>query len=306
MTDDATAAGGEALSVDEAASLLGGADEHEDQDAARQAGDDRPDRAGDDEEGADDADGGGGGVKPPPSWDAEGRALFASLPPEAQEVIAGREAERDRAVSLAQQEAAEARRSAEAAGEAAPYIEQAIARASHRLRSQYEDIDWLAWAAQDPAGCQAARQDYEQEVQVLQQMEEAREAAETLQHHSFLAREAALLPKLVPDLVDPREGEARKAKLGGFLLQAGFTPERIARASASDLALAYDAMRWREAQAGLTHTDRAGPAGEHRTIRPTAAQPLRSSQARRASDALARLSRSGSIDDAVAYLKSRG
>jgi len=305
MTNDTHVADGEALSIDQAADLLSGAPERDEEEMQAQGADeatadlDAPDEAEDD-----DAD--GGPVKPPHSWDADAREVFAKLPPEAQEIIAGREAERDRAVSLAQQEAAEARRGAQAAAEAAPYLEEALQRAAQLFQSQYDGVDWLAWAAQDPEGAQAARQDYERQAGALEQMEDARQTAEALHYQSFLAQEAAALPKLAPELTDPREGPARKAKLGGFLLEQGFSPGRIAHASAADLAIAYDAMRWREARAGLKPPSSHETAAEHRTVRPTAAQAPRSTQARRTSDALARLSRSGSVDDAVAYLKSRG
>ena len=306
MTHDGHPAEGEALSVDQAATLLGGGPDPEDE-----AGSDDHPLTDDQDDGAEDSEGAGvqdaemEGPRPPSSWDAQAQAVFASLPAEAQAVIAEREAERDQAVSQARLEAHEARRTAEAAAEAAPFLGEAVERAAQLFQSQYEGVDWLAWAAQDPEACQAARQDYEGEAAALQQLDAARQAAEALRFDSFLATEARLLPRLAPDLADPHQGPARKARLGGFLLKSGFSAERIAQASAADLALAYDAMRWREAQDGLTsRPGRGAPA--HRSVRPTAAQAPRSGAVRRASDALARLSRSGTVEDAVAYLRSRG
>jgi hypothetical protein len=79
--------------------------------------------------------------------------------------------------------------------------------------------------------------------------------------------------------------------------------------SAKEAAIAYDAMRWREAQAMAKATSKpAAPRKEARitaaSVRPTASQPPRTPQSK-ADDAMRRLTKTGRIDDAVAYLNAR-
>src|SRR5262249_51783919 len=109
-----------------------------------------------------------------------------------------------------------------------------------------------------------------------------------------------------PDLVDPKEGRARMSALSSFLVGQGFPAERLALMSAKEAAIAYDAMRWRqaEARARTQSQSKPAPANARPVVRPTAAQNQRTSTTR-ADDAMRRLAKTGRIDDAVAFLNAR-
>jgi hypothetical protein len=95
-----------------------------------------------------------------------------------------------------------------------------------------------------------------------------------------------------------------------FLVSEGFPSERLSMMSAKEASIAYDAMRWRQAEAKARATQK--PAAQRRengrtpaaAVRPTAAQPPRTPQSK-ADDAMRRLTKSGRIDDAVAFLNAR-
>jgi hypothetical protein len=69
-------------------------------------------------------------IAPPVSWDSDAKALFEQLPPELQEKVAAREAQRERAVQSATSAAAEARRNA-AAEASALFADQQRLYAQH-------------------------------------------------------------------------------------------------------------------------------------------------------------------------------
>ncbi len=76
--------------------------------------------------------------------------------------------------------------------------------------------------------------------------------------------------------------------------------------SADEAAIAYDAMRWRQAQSkaqALVKKQQAQPARP--PVKPTAAA-ARSTQTKSADDAARRLKATGRIDDAIALLNARG
>lgn len=302
---DASAAGGEALSVDEAANLLAGTDagvepdEQSDDDE-----DDGPESGGDDD--LDEGDGAPGEIKPPHSWDAEAKARFKELPADVQELISEREGERDRAVGRAMQEAAEARKRAEVeAGEALQMtqaLDEIVPQAAQVFASKWDGIDWQGWAASDPEACLRARTEFEAEQAHLQHIGAVQQQAEAVQHARYVAREEQRLKVTAPDLADPKAGPARRQALASFLLGLGATEHQLAGMSAEEAGLAYDALRWRQAQAGLSSR---GEPRVTRTVRPTAA-PAEASSRRQANAALSKLARTGSVDDAVAYLRQRG
>jgi len=129
--------------------------------------------------------------------------------------------------------------------------------------------------------------------------------AEEDRHRHFVKSESENLRTEAPDLIDPKDGRARMSALSSFLVGQGFPPERLALMSAREAAIAYDAMRWREAQARARAQPQAKPAPAPRvTVKPTAAQGPRSTTTR-ADDAMRRLAKTGRIDDAVAFLNAR-
>jgi hypothetical protein len=294
------------LSVDEAAELLAAGPSHDRARAEASDADERSEATGDDADDDDEAPLRAVTIKPPHSWDAEAKARFQELPEDVQELISERESERDRATSRAMQDAAEARKRAESdAAEASAMtdaLDQLIPQAAQAFAGKWGEVDWQAWAAEDPQAALEGRLAFEAEQAEMERLQFVQQQAEVLSHHRYVAREAERLKDLAPELADPKAGPGRRQALGRYLMGLGVSEQQLSQLSAVEAAVAYDAMRWREAQAGLAKGETPARA---RTVRPSGAVAERSGP-RGAKEALARLSRSGSVDDAVAYLRQRG
>lgn len=264
-------------------------------------------------------------IAAPQSWDAAERATFATLPPAAQEIILKRETERDRAVSKAQQEASQAKRTAEAdlAG-LAQYKEtfdQIATRANEVFADKWSNIDWVAFAKADFQAYTIARAEYEADAGELQSVQTAqaeaakvKQQAEQVEFQNYVLAEAAKLPEVAPELADPKAGAARRGQVREFLLSRNIPGAALDRISAEELAIAYDAMQFRALKASgkLAAARPAVPAPrpaavQARAAAPSAAPPTRPTQQRNVETAKNRFAQTGSTDDAVALLRaSRG
>ncbi len=298
MTSNPTpATGGEPLSVDQAADLLSGGAPAPGLSTSAEPGSDEDDfdlEPGEEETEEEEAT----SIRPPESWDEAAQARFRDLPADIQALIAEREGERERATGQAMQEAAEAMQMAEA-------LDHLLPQAAQTFAGKWDQVDWAAWAQADPQAAFHGRMQFEAEQAELHQLVAAQAQAQAVSHRHFVAGEAARLKAIAPELADPKAGPQRRQAVASFLVDLGATDDQLANLTAEEASLAYDALQWRQARRGLA-PDRGGEAGALRTLRPSAAQAPRSSQERRSADALARLTKSGSIDDAVAFLRSRG
>jgi hypothetical protein len=244
-------------------------------------------------------------IDPPHSWDAEAKAEFAQLPRKAQEIILAREAQRDKAVFEAQARAAETVKRAEAEastiGQYKAHLDQLLPRAQQVFAGKWEGIDWAAWAQQDPIAAFQGKQEYEAELGQLQQLQRAQQQTQQAQYAKFLEAEAQKLPQLAPDLADPEKGETRKAELQSFLNSVGFSNDTLRFADATQLSLAYDAMRYRQLQAKAKQAVTNTPVPARPTLKPAAAQPA-PSKTRETERIKNRFAQTRSVDDAVALL----
>jgi len=247
-------------------------------------------------------------IDPPHSWAAEDREMFAQLPREAQEVILARETQRDRAVSEAQQRAAEASKRVDAEVQGLQQYKQALDEfLPHALQTfagkwgQNPDFRALA----DQIGVEAAwkaEKEYETEKAQIQQLKAAQKVAQDKAYQQFLEVEGQRLPELAPDLADPVKGPEIKARLHSFLLENGVSETDIPYAAATHLAMAYDAMRYRELVAMKGRRSPTAPATP--TVRPVG-RPGRSTQQRSLEQISGRLDKTGDVDDAVRLLQAR-
>jgi hypothetical protein len=250
-------------------------------------------------------------IKPPTSWDAEAQAAFAQLPPELQTKVAEIQAQRDRQTNEAQQRAAETARRAEAeiqgSAQLRAQLSQILPRAQQVFQDRWANIDWAAWAAQDPAAAYQGELQMRSDRAELVQLQQAQQAAQAQERQRFYQTEGPRLAQLAPDLVDTAKGAERRQELQKFLNTNGIPDGVISQADASMLSLAYDAMRFRglqaQAQQQLARKPATPPAKQG--LRPGAQRPG-NSQSRQAASASQRLSQTGKVDDAVALLLARG
>lgn len=246
----------------------------------------------------------------PASWAAEDQAVWDGVPAEAKAVIMARETERDRTTQRAVQEASEARKTAEASVQDVTGIkaalEQVLPRAQQMLQGKWGGMTqarWVELARENPAQYTALKAEYDSEIATLNEMQATQQQAHQVAFQSFVQTEAAKLKDLAPDLADPKLGQARKQELATFLLGLGVPNEVIPTLDANTVALAYDGMRFRKAQSGLKQP--AIRPVTARQVTPTAAAPVSSPQ--RATEAAKnRFAQTRSVEDAVAFLNSKG
>lgn len=251
-------------------------------------------------------------IPPPRSWSAEDRAAWAALTPEARAVVAKREADRDRAVSIAATKVAELGKQVQAY---ASQVEELAALGASAFAERWgEDtqppIDWsaaLRGARTDQEFDEITRQKAMYDAERTEVERASRAAAEQSKaaHAAFLAEEGEKLPTLAPELCDPKTGDARRKAVAEFLVARGIEPEALKFASAAELAiasLALDGLKYREAQKQAKVA--AAAPRKNPTVSP--AKPVRASGVGDASpqrnlQALSqRLTKSGRLDDFVA------
>jgi hypothetical protein len=276
--------------------------------------------AAEDDPGDDDADAQAQKFPAPQSWAREDHKAWNDLPSAAQKVLAKREADRDRAVAdaatKAGRAAAEAQHLAEAFKQLTAQAKEEATILAETWRANWGNVDWPRLAREDPNLYveQKALADDEREyvLEAFRRQQAAQDrqhaAQETAARSSELVRQqyvndqVELLQELSPELCDPDKGSERCAKTTEFLLGFGFTREMLNDISAAELSIAYDAMRWRDAQKAAKSqaaqprknpiaTAKPAPPGAGAAVTPTNRDVQAASQ---------RLTRTGKVDDLVA------
>jgi hypothetical protein len=268
-------------------------------------------------------------IAAPKSWDASERAVFATLPPATQAIIANRETERDRAVSRVQQEATTARKAAEAdlAGLAQfkTKFDQIATRAEKVFADQWANVDWVALAESDPATYTIAKARYDAhlgELRIVQQAQadadKVKQTAEQTEFQNYVREEFANLSEVAPEMADAKTGPAIRTAVTEFLRgqtvngQRAIPDEAITRISAVEMAIARDAMEFRKLKASgklvaarpAATATRPAPAPA-RAAAPSAAPALRPAPQRNVDAAMNRLAQTGRTEDALAVMRAR-
>lgn len=240
-------------------------------------------------------------VEPPRYWAKDAKEAFAKLPPELQAVVLAQEGPREEAAAKAKQEAAEVRQKADQEiaqiNSVVERLNQFLPDAIQRHQSKWDNIDWTAWAKQDPEGAIRGRFEFEQEQANLKQIAEAKAQAETVAFQKFLAEEVGKLAGT------PLEAEPVRQEVGKYLLDTGISQDALRHVSAAELTIAHKAMMWDRAQAQLkSKPPVVKPAAPPKPAAKPAAAPVQSSAIRTATEAKNRFSQTRAVDDAVALL----
>jgi hypothetical protein len=245
-------------------------------------------------------------IEPPPFLTADERDAFAKLPREAQDILAKQVKQGQAAASKAIQEAAETRKKADAefqnVSQVAQALKQFVPQAVETFKSRWDNIDWSAWAEQDPQAAFQGKIQFEAEREQLQQIQSAKQDAERIERQRLIEAETEELKTRAPALADPKDGPKRQQEVASYLMEQGFSKDEISNISAKAAAVAYDAMRFRKAQAGLKSAPPQKPAPK--ALKPTA-PPQGDSQQRSAQVAQNRFAQTGKTEDAIALLLSR-
>ncbi len=251
---------------------------------------------------------------PPKSWPAEDQALWAKVPTEIQAVIAKREADRDRAVheatTKAGRAAAEVKTLAEGYSQVAERVTDDVTRAATAWQERWGNVDWVAYAQQDPqayiahkAQADAERQQIVDYARYQEQVRADADKAAKLAREAFLTEEWSKLAELSPELVDPKEGKARRTEVVEYLGAQGFTQDVLSDLSAVEMTIARKAMLWDNAQKAAkkqAELPRKNPTNTAKPIPSGGTGAAAPSTQRIVAAANARLAKNGRVDDLVA------
>lgn len=248
--------------------------------------------------------------EPPQWWDAEDKAHFLELTPAAQAAVLRNEAKREDVLQKEKGKALEARKAAEAESanvtNIVSQLNQWLPVAVDKFKSRWGDNpDWVV-CSQEYGAEQATqwRFEYEQELKTLQDAHQSRQQAAQQLQVKFLRDRTEQLVSVCPDLSPDKAGEkaiANQTALTQHLLKAGAPAERIRAMDALEMSIAWDAYRFRQGQQALAAKPKPAP---QRNVAPTGAPSARS-ETIRAQDLLGRLTKTGKVDDAVAFLNAR-
>lgn len=164
----------------------------------------------------------------------------------------------------------------------------------------------------DPIGYMQAKVAYEEQAaeyqrtmaqyqQIQQQQFQQTEA----QHQAYLQQQLQILQQAVPEFADPKKAPAYRDKL----LQAGqnyygFDPQELgAIADARYLNVLNDAMKYREIQSARGEVDQKAQ-NARPVVKPGVKRNERTSQQKKARDAVTRMRQTGSVDDVAKFLLS--
>jgi hypothetical protein len=257
-------------------------------------------------------------IDPPVSWDAEAKAVFATLPPEAQRIVADRESQRDKLVNTKAMEAAQHRKAAETVTHEytqlhRQYAEQ-LATYAQALQPQRPDYSLIAT---NPAAYAQQMAEYEaaiaQRDYLTQQSTAATRQADTIaqQQAAYQAQQdEALLTELVPEYSDPVKRTEFLTNVIGVARELGWPDDLIAQARPHDILAVKqaaswkaDAEKWRGLQKAKMEPVRAAKTLP-KVTKPGSAQPKGSARAQGLQDSLTRLRSSGDVNDAAAAFRN--
>ena len=257
-------------------------------------------------------------IAAPRSWPAEMRALFATLPPDLQRVIADRETERDAAFNRQVNEAADKRRAADAELAAASTerrqylagLSAVIGELARQTAGEFADIgtpaDLERLAQEDPQRYLRwqARRDAILAAQAEQEALAQRERTE--QERSFqgyLGMQRRLLLEKIPEFADPAKAKALQAESSDYLRSIGFSDLEIGSVMDHRLALVVrDAVAYRKGQRAARTAAEKKVVGVPKVQKPGAGSDAKAETSAREKAAITRIARHGTTDEQAAIL----
>jgi hypothetical protein len=300
--------------------------EEQDGDPAEEIEEDSPDDGDEPEaedEEADEAEEQETVIPAPVSFNAEEKAVFATMTPEQQQAVAAIEARRNADVQKATTAAAEAKRNARSEAEAQlAQIQRQYATELEQYAKAFEvqepDYSLIATNPQAFAQQMAYFKQAEAEKANLSQQSQAalRQAQqiEQQQQQQWEAEQQAILAREIPEWNDPAKRNELVNQLISIGRDLGFEDDALSNVDATELLalrkIATDrdkAEKYDKLMAGKMEAVRAAkgkPAPM--TAKPGTAQPRGSGQKRALTEATQRLRSSGSDADALAAFEAMG
>jgi hypothetical protein len=206
-----------------------------------------------------------GTLEAPARWEAEDKAVFATLPAKAQETILRREKLQQAEVTKAQQKSAEVSKTFETRIQHLEAVSERIGEYvdSGQAGLKAWESHFVAWdnwfasqeaidlSASDNAAYRAQEARFRKEQATYAQEKRAYEkavadkvAADGAAFAAYAQEQARLIPELIPELADEKEGAKRKSDLFTYLRAEGFEPERIKGISAKEAQIGWKAKKY--------------------------------------------------------------
>lgn len=248
-------------------------------------------------------------VEAPHYWSADKKAAFAALPADLQQTLKDEWLSGERITSQKLEEAATARKAAEAETNALKALSERIQSAAERAEGAFADrwagmtqVEWVKLAQEDPTRYTQLKAQFDAERDAVQQSQAARDAARQIEHTQWLAEQESRLKTLAPELSDPVKGAANRGAVAEYLKSQGVAEQDLPNVGALEVSIAWKAMQYDKGRAALSSSK---PPAERAPVRP-AASPSQAPQKRSLADAESRFNKTGSIDDAVRLLALKG
>lgn len=252
-------------------------------------------------------------VPPPQWWDAEAKARFSELPPEVQATVLEQENKREAITAKVKQEAAEARKQAEAQIQGfnalAERITEALPLAEKAFQSKWEGATpqfWSELSAQDPQAAFQLRMQFDAEMAELQSVRAAEQQAQAVAHQAHLQQLAQDLQTKAPELLSNPESLRALEAYGN---SNGIPQTVIMTATADELLILNKARLWDESQAkakSAAEAPRTVPKTPPvKVVAPVAASSQGNAHQREIQRLENRLAQTKSLDDAVALMEAR-
>jgi len=266
-------------------------------------------------------------VNLPPSWPAELAEEWQNLPAPLQDKIVQREAEREAAVNAKFQEAANVRKANEAVIAEAQQSRQRFIEAADQVltlvQPQQPPLSMLTPGSADynPDHYHLLKAQAEQTGQYIEQVKQQRaqaaaqlardaeaQASQEIAQIEEKARPALL--KDVPELSDPQKQPQVLREIVDYAVQKGipaevFTdPEQAKWVTSAQLHMAWEALQYRKMMAAKEKVAPKAAKPSAPVVRPGVTTSKSAVQATQRKQAMDRLTRSGSIDDAAAVFRN--
>jgi len=190
----------------------------------------------------------------------------------------------------------------------------ATVKAFEAQLGQFQNVDWVKLATDDPLEYPRVRAQYDQllngyqtAVGQYQQKSSAVAQRMTQMKSEQLQQEAALLPQVMPAWRDPAKLEGARAEMLQYIRGLGLDPAQVASKyldSAFSMKTLWQSIQYEKLQKAKTDKVkqlRTAPP----VVRPGASQPATNSGVERERQAKDRLRKSGDLGDAAAVLLNR-
>jgi len=267
-------------------------------------------------------------IDPPTSWAKTEKEIFQTLPREHQETIAARERSRDMEIRRVQNEAAEIRQKSEttekAAEQARQQYETALPQMVNAIQNQmmaaFPDVqswdDVQKMQAEDPIRYQEWDIQRQRVQAASKEAEQANQRAgekRASDFQDYVKTETEKFLALAPEFGDPEKAPQLQSGVRAMFSDLGVTDDRLARLwngqetislrSSEAQLLVRDALRWRNAAAGRKNAKPKAVPPAQKPGKARTKTEVSSEQVRKADR---QLSRSGSVEDAMALMRATG